>query len=74
MVEIVYMSMSSNGHRSEDKIVQLLKIIVAPYYRLQGHGRRTLAWALKHMFRTRAACALIFSPASKGVACDCCCN
>ena len=71
MEQIVYMSMSSNAHCSGDKTVLLLKINVAVDYRMRGHGRRTLVWALKHMFRTSAVRALIFSAARKGIACDC---
>ena len=72
MEKIVYMSMSSKPSGACQKIVEIHRILVEKKHRRQGHGRRTLLWALKKLFDGGAVRIAIFSPSKKGLHCVYC--
>jgi hypothetical protein len=72
MVEIAYMSWSMRPHCGSKQTVQLLRLEVAKPFRKQGHGKRTLVWAIQELLRGGADKISVFSPAKKGVAYVCC--
>ena len=70
--QIVYISISCKPSCADQKTAVISRIMVQKPHRRQGHGRRTLVWALKKLFDGGAHRIKIFSPSKKGLHCVYC--